>query len=64
MKKKLHVKIGLFITLVIISASCSTIRRVPDGQKLLIENEIIAQIEWENAESDLVDFDDSDDDLL
>jgi outer membrane protein assembly factor BamA len=41
MKKKLHVKIGLFITLVIISASCSTIRRIPDGQKLLIENEII-----------------------
>ncbi|WP_194850192.1 translocation and assembly module lipoprotein TamL [Nonlabens antarcticus] len=41
MERKLHAKIGLFITLVIISASCSTIRRVPDGQKLLIENEII-----------------------
>ncbi|BAO55312.1 translocation and assembly module lipoprotein TamL [Nonlabens marinus] len=41
MERKLHAKIGLFITLVIISMSCSTIKRVPDGQKLLIENEII-----------------------
>jgi len=41
MERKFQAKIGLIITLVIISVSCSTIRRVPDGQKLLIENEII-----------------------
>ncbi|PRP68367.1 translocation and assembly module lipoprotein TamL [Nonlabens agnitus] len=39
--KRLHAKIGLIVTLIIFSVSCSTIRRVPDGRKLLLENNII-----------------------
>ena len=39
--KQHQTKIGLFITLILIMVSCSTIRRVPDGRKLLIENNII-----------------------
>ncbi len=41
MERKLHAKIGLFVTLIVISISCNSIRRVPDGQKLLVENNII-----------------------
>lgn len=39
--KRLHTKIGLIVTLIIILTSCSTIRRVPDGERLLIENNIL-----------------------
>ncbi|SCY26240.1 Surface antigen [Nonlabens sp. Hel1_33_55] len=39
--KRLHTKIGLIVTLILFSVSCSTIKRVPDGRKLLIENNII-----------------------
>ncbi|KQC34447.1 membrane protein [Nonlabens sp. YIK11] len=39
--KRLHAKIGLIVTLIIFSVSCSTVRRVTDGRKLLLENNII-----------------------
>jgi outer membrane protein assembly factor BamA len=38
---RLPAKIGLFLALIITCFSCSTIKRVPDGQALLIENVIL-----------------------
>ncbi|AZQ42798.1 translocation and assembly module lipoprotein TamL [Nonlabens ponticola] len=38
--RRLLAKIGLIVTLVSICIGCSTIKRVPNGQKLLIENVI------------------------
>ncbi len=38
---RLPAKIGLIVTLLIILTACSTIKRVPDGDLLLLENNII-----------------------
>lgn len=40
-KTGLHAKIGLIILLIILLVSCSAIKRVPDGKKLLTKNTIL-----------------------
>ncbi|MGJ8683525.1 MAG: BamA/TamA family outer membrane protein [Nonlabens sp.] len=40
-KKSLLAKIGLFITLILLLASCNAIKRVPEGKKLLVDNTIL-----------------------
>ncbi len=40
-KSSLLAKIGLFITLTIVLASCNAIKRVPEGKKLLVDNTIL-----------------------